>query len=102
MLLGKPVIATDYSASQDMLSAATGYPVNCALIPVGAGQYPFAEGQVWAEPDVAHAAMLMRDLCDDPARAEPLVRRAQAHMQANFSAETVGLLQAGRLRRLRG
>lgn len=100
MLLGKPVIATDYSASQDLLSAATGYPVRFKLVPVCEGDYPFAEGQVWAEPDVSHAAILMRELCDDPARAAPLVRRAQEHMQAHFSYRNVGNLQADRLRDL--
>ncbi len=100
MLLGKPVIATDYSASQDMLSAETGYPVEFRLVPVPNGGYPFAEGQVWAEPDTSHAAALMRRLCLDPAGAAPQVRRAYAHMRARFSYEAVGRLQTQRLRAL--
>jgi glycosyltransferase involved in cell wall biosynthesis len=67
MLLGKPVIATDYSASRDLPFAATGYPVSCKLVPVHEGEYPFAGGQVWAEPDISHAATLMPELCSDPA-----------------------------------
>jgi glycosyltransferase involved in cell wall biosynthesis len=98
MLLGKPVIATDYSASRDLLSAATGYPVTFKLVPVRDGEYPFAEGQVWAEPDLSHAATLMRQLCDDPARAASLVHRARQHMQTRFSYGAVGRLQAERLR----
>jgi len=100
MLLGKPVIATDYSASQDLLSADTGYPVNCTLVPVRKGEYPFAKGQFWAEPDVSHAARLMRDLCHDPSRATPLVCRAREQMEARFSYKNVGRLQADRLREL--
>jgi glycosyltransferase involved in cell wall biosynthesis len=97
MLLGKPVIATDYSASQDLLSEATGYPVKFRLVPVRDGEYPFAEGQIWAEPDIAHAAALMRALCRDPNQAAPLVRRARDHMREQFSYENVGRLQARRL-----
>jgi glycosyltransferase involved in cell wall biosynthesis len=102
MLLGKPVIATDYSASQDMLSPATGYPVKYELIPVTEGQYPFAKGQVWAEADTDHAAALMRDLCEDPMRAQTRVAQARAHMQEHYSCQTVGRLQAARLRSLCG
>jgi glycosyltransferase involved in cell wall biosynthesis len=100
MLLGKPVIATDYSASQDLLSAATGFPVKFKLVPVREGDYPFAEGQVWAEPDVSDAATLMRRLYNDPARAASLVRHARDHMRTHFSHKNVGLLQANRLRDL--
>jgi glycosyltransferase involved in cell wall biosynthesis len=101
MLLGKPVIATDYSASQDLLSPLTGYPVKFRLIPVGEGQYPFAAGQVWADPDIEHAASLMRELRNNPGQAEDLVSRARAHMRDKFSYETVGLQQAKRLTALR-
>lgn len=98
MLLGKPVIATDYSASRDLLSAATGYPVSYKLVPVEEGEYPFHEDQVWAEPDISHAAILMRLLCDDPTRAAPLVHQARQHMQTQFSYAAVGCVQAERLR----
>ncbi len=101
MLLGKPVIATDYSASQDLLSCATGYPVNFALVGVAEGQYPHAQGQVWAEPDIDHAAALMRALQREPEQAGAKIAGARAHMQANFSYASVGRLQTARLRALR-
>jgi glycosyltransferase involved in cell wall biosynthesis len=97
MLLGKPVIATDYSASQDLLSAETGYPVRCTLVSVPDGAYPFAAGQVWAEPDVGHAAELMAALVADPRAADGRVDAARRHMQTNFCYKNVGRLQAERL-----
>lgn len=100
MLLGKPVIATGYSASREFLDPHTGYPVDYALVPVGPDEYPFAEGQVWAAPDVSHAAWLMRRLCDDPARAAPLVARAITNLQRNHSRAHVARLQAARLQQL--
>jgi glycosyltransferase involved in cell wall biosynthesis len=98
MLLGKPVIATDYSASRDFLSEETGYPVRYRLIPVGEGCYPFAEGQVWAEPDIDHAAELMRGLVDAPESARPRVAAALAHMRQQFCYKNIGEMQASRLR----
>ena len=100
MLLEKPVIATDYSASQEFVTDTTGYPVRYQLVPVGEGEYPFPEGQVWAAPDVAHAAWLMRRLCDEPRRADPLVAAAASYLRQHHSRATIGRLQAARLRLL--
>ncbi len=98
MLLGKPVIATGYSAAREMLTPQTGYPVGFSLVPVRDGDYPFSAGQLWAEPDVTHAAWLMRRLQQDPAQADALVARARAFMADNHSRAAVGLLQRRRLR----
>lgn len=100
MLLGKPVIATDYSASREFVSDATGYPVGYELVPVREGEYPFHEGQVWAAPDVAHAAWLMQRLCEDPVRAVPRVARAADYLRNHHSQIAVARLQAARLHAL--
>jgi hypothetical protein len=59
MALGKYVIATDYSGNRDFLDETCGGPVSFGLRPVGRGEYPFGEGQWWAEPDLDHAAELL-------------------------------------------
>jgi glycosyltransferase involved in cell wall biosynthesis len=100
MLLGKPVIATAYSASGELVTAATGYPVGYRLVRVREGEYPFAQGQVWAAPDVAHAAWLMRRLQEEPRRAAPLVAQASRYLQQHHSRTRVAELQVQRLRHL--
>jgi len=100
MLLEKPVIATDYSATREFLSEETGYPVGYELVPVGEGEYAFSEGQIWANADVAHAAWLMRYLHEDTARAASKLLRARAHLQQNYSRAFVAESQAQRLRAL--
>jgi glycosyltransferase involved in cell wall biosynthesis len=50
MLLGKPVIATDYSGTRDFVTKDTAFRVGCELVPVGKDEYPGATGQVWAYP----------------------------------------------------
>lgn len=62
LAIGKIVIGTDYSGSTDFLSLETGYPVPYKLRPVAPHEYPWAIGQVWAEPDLNVAAGLMQSV----------------------------------------
>src|SRR5262249_38807102 len=55
MFLGKPVVATAYSANMDFMTEANSCPVRYQLCNVPDGDYPFSAGQVWAEPDIEHA-----------------------------------------------
>jgi glycosyltransferase involved in cell wall biosynthesis len=104
MLLGKPVIATNYSATTEFVTPQTGLAVDYRLIPVQTGEYPFGEGCVWAEPDVAHAAwQMMRVFAGAGTESiTSMVDRAREHIQRNHSLAYVGQLQARRLRRLIG
>ena len=98
MLLGKPAIGTDYSGNTDFLNHETGYPVPYELVPVGAGEYPDHQGQVWAEPDIAVAAAHMASIVDDPAAAEARAASAgQAFIKTHHSLAAVGNQMRDRL-----
>ena len=99
MALGIPVIATDYSGTTDLVSSSTGWPVDARLIPVEAGQYPFAEGQVWADPDLDHAAWQMRRVVLDRDEAGRRAARASA-LVASSTTGAAGARMASRLRML--
>lgn len=63
MLLGKPVVATDFSGSTDFLDQTVGFPVRWARKAVEPGDYLFVEPDDeawWAEADVEHAAQQLR------------------------------------------
>lgn len=61
LLLGLRVIATGYSGNVDFCrDAPQAELVDYRLIPVNEGEYPFGEGQVWAEVDTGSTARLMR------------------------------------------
>ncbi len=66
MYLGKPVIATGYGGVTDFLDDETGFVVNHRLATLQRSHGPYPAGAVWAEPDTAHAAALMRALADAP------------------------------------
>ena len=95
MQLGLPVVATDYSATTELVSPSTGWPVACKLVPVPEGAYPYHQGQVWAEPDVVHAAWQMRQVYLHRAEAARRASHARARLEAEFGADAT----AQRLRR---
>jgi glycosyltransferase involved in cell wall biosynthesis/SAM-dependent methyltransferase len=101
MYLGKPVIATGYSGNMEFMTPHNSYPVAYKLRPVGedAGPYP-ATGE-WAEPDVAHAADLMRRVFENPREAAERGRRAAEDLRRNHSPEAAGRAMAERIRRVR-
>lgn len=100
MYLGKPVIVTGYSGNLDFTRPDTAALVEHRLIPVEPGQYPMHEGQVWADPDVGHAAWHMRRLVDHPADAVALGRAGRTFIHDHFSPRAVGMQYAARLREL--
>lgn len=102
MLLGKPVIATDYSATTELVSPETGFPVGYRLVSVEPGQYPFGEGQVWADPDVMHAAWHMARIFSEPANelVRPAILRAYDAVRRRHGRQQVAARQISRINRL--
>lgn len=60
MALGKPVVATGYSGNMDFMTAENSYPVRYRLVELERDCGPYRRGTYWAEPDLDHAAELMR------------------------------------------
>lgn len=100
MYLGKPVIATGYSGNLDFMTAQNSLLVDYRLttIPDTVPPYP-PEGE-WAEPDVAHAAKLMRRVFDDPPKAGHLGREAAADLRRTHSPVIAGQQMQRRLERV--
>ena len=59
MLHKKPVIATAWSGSMDLTEHEVSFLCDFFLRPVADREYVESKGQIWAEPDIAHAAYLM-------------------------------------------
>ncbi len=77
MGLGKPVIATGYSGNLMFMDEDTSYLVRHDPGVVPAGCEPYPPGIEWAEPDLDHAAQLMRLVFERPLEAEAVGRRAR-------------------------
>jgi glycosyltransferase involved in cell wall biosynthesis len=95
MLLELPVIATRYSASAELVTDQTGFPVDYRLVPAADGALQPAQN--WAEIDTAHAASIMTCLAENPQRAVPLVAQAREHVRHTHGREAVAARQKARL-----
>jgi glycosyltransferase involved in cell wall biosynthesis len=90
MYLGKPVIATNWSATAEYLNNDNGCPVNARLIPLEQNHGPYTKGSFWADPDPAHAAWWMRQLFDDRAFAARLGASARNTIETRFAPAVIG------------
>ena len=101
MLLGKPVIATNYSGNTDFMTPDTAYLVDYDLVPVGPGVDPYPADALWAEARVGHAAALMRQIFDNPAAAQATGERGRRHARALLNPEKFGEKMVERLAAVR-
>jgi glycosyltransferase involved in cell wall biosynthesis/SAM-dependent methyltransferase len=97
MALGKPVIATGYSGNTDFMSEANSYLVRHELTEVGPEGENYPPDGHWAEPDLGHAAELMRRVWGDREEASARAARGRSDVLAELSLERVGAIARGRL-----
>ncbi|MBW3653722.1 MAG: methyltransferase domain-containing protein [Actinobacteria bacterium] len=100
MALGKPVIATGFSANMDFMTAENSYLVHHTETDVGPEGENYPAQGTWAEPDLDHAAELMREVWEHQDEARERGARAQREIAEHFSLEAVGEAARERLRRL--
>ncbi len=98
MALGKPVIATDYSANLDFMHAGNGLLVRYELVPLDQDYGPYPKGSLWADPDVDHASQLMRFVYEHRDRAAEIGQQARRDIWSLLSPDAVGGRIAQRLR----
>jgi GT2 family glycosyltransferase/glycosyltransferase involved in cell wall biosynthesis len=100
MALGKPAISTRFSGSLDFAHNGTACVVDCTMIPVEPGSYPFAVGQVWADPDIDQASWYMRKLVEDDAFRRRIAAAGQRKVSESFSPAAIGRRYRSRFREL--
>lgn len=94
ILLGVPVLATGFGGCTDFLTEDEMLP--WARREVAAGDYPFAAGQYWAEPDSEALAARMRALASAPRDPARLAARAAA-LAETYAPAAAGRRYAARL-----
>ncbi len=102
MLMGKPVVATDFSGNKDFVNHKTGFPVKWQKKDVNVGEYPFITNKsqaYWAEPDINDAAQQMTAAyltTNDKNQGNKI----KAYARQQFSLSRIGLLMKKRLCKL--
>lgn len=97
MLLGKPVIATEYSGNMDFMSRETSYLVPWKYVKVGMNAEGYPAECMWAEPDLEVAANHMMSVYRDRDQARAIGIAARADLLERFSPEVCGQRMKNRL-----
>ncbi|MDT7604354.1 MAG: hypothetical protein QOF61_2351 [Acidobacteriota bacterium] len=87
---GTPVVATNFSGPLEYLSAEDHALVRYRLAEVRQPYIYYHPRMRWAEPDLTHAAELMRGVYANRNRARAQAVRAAARLREQFSLEAVG------------
>ncbi len=100
MALGLPVVGTGYSGNMEFMNVNNSLPVRYTLVELEEDYGVYQKGQVWAEPDIDHAAECLLRLADDREFARRLGGAARQDMACRFSAAAAGARIAQRLARI--
>lgn len=102
MLMGKPCVATGYSSNLDFMTRENSFLVDHRLVELDRDFGPYRKGTRWAEPDLDHAAALMRRIVEHPDEALVRAERGREDLPAVFGRGPVGGVIAARLRVIAG
>ena len=97
MLMGKPVIATNYSGNLAFMHPGNSLLVDYKLAEIADDNPIYKAGNHWAEPSIDHAAALMRYCYDNPAQAAALGAAGQAEVKQKLSLKAAGQRMAEQL-----
>ena len=97
MFLGKPVIATGWSANTDFMTPWNSVPVPYKLVQLDRDYGAYPRGATWADPDVDAAAAAMVRVANEPEFALALGVQAARDMREHFSPQAIGKIIRGRL-----
>lgn len=90
MLLGKPVIATAYSGNIEFMNINNSFPVKYSLIEIKENHGPYKKGNVWADPDISHAAELMRYVFQHTDIAAKIAQNGMETIKRLFNPAIIG------------
>ncbi|MEG3860895.1 glycosyltransferase [Microcoleus sp. herbarium12] len=90
MFYGKPVIATGYSSNTEFMNVGNSFLVRYKLIPIEEDFGPYKKGNIWAQPDIEHAADLMQYVFNNYQNAQEIGAVAAEEIQTLFSPQVAG------------
>lgn len=85
MALGKPVIATNWSASIEFMNEENACLVDYRLIKLKKTIGPYEKGNYWADADTSHAAYYMKKLWEDKEYRELIGKNAENHVKEHLT-----------------
>jgi glycosyltransferase involved in cell wall biosynthesis len=98
MGLGKPVLATGYSGNTDFMTVNNSFLIKYRLAEIEEDIGPYRKGSVWADPDVDHAAELMRFVYEHRETGQRIGEAASENIRAQYSPGQIGQRIGERMR----
>jgi glycosyltransferase involved in cell wall biosynthesis len=90
MLLGKVVIATNWSGNLKFMSGDNSLLIDYQLVEIEEDYGPYKQGQLWAEPDLKAASAAIERVCKEPELRQLLGEKAHRTISTNFSTRSIG------------
>lgn len=87
MLVGTPVIATNWSANTEFMNADAACMVDYQLTTIEKDIGPYKAGQRWADPDVEQASRYMKKLYEDREFGSRMAEKAYEHIKTVLNME---------------
>jgi glycosyltransferase involved in cell wall biosynthesis len=100
MTLGKPVVVTAYSGNMDFTNPANSFLVKYKLTEIDRDYGSYRKGWVWADPDLDHAAELMRSVYENTDLTTAIGNRARENIQQLLHPKVVAQQLRERLVRI--
>ena len=102
MLLGTPVIATNWSSNTEFMTTDVSCLVDYKLIELQEDLWMFKKGNRWADADISQAAEYMRKLYEDREYGMQMAQRAKKHITECLSMQHAVSLINARVERIYG
>lgn len=87
MLLGKPVIVTNFSGNVDFTNTENSFLVDYELKKLSPGDYIYSENQFWAEPKIDSAAEQLRLVYENPELRLKKAALAREFVERHYSID---------------
>ena len=100
MLMGKPVIATNYSGNLAFMNPGNSLLVDYTYTDILEDMPTYKKGNRWAEPSLEHAVAHLRYCHENRTAAAALGAVGQAEIREKFSLEAMGRRMVARLERV--
>ena len=97
MLLGQPVITSNFSGNVDFCNQDTSYLVDGHLVGVKKNEYPFSDGQYWFEPDINIAANQIIKTYENSSETLRISQNAKRYINTNYSIQSASIFYKNRL-----
>ncbi|UOE40555.1 glycosyltransferase [Chryseobacterium suipulveris] len=98
MYLGKPVIATAYSANNEFMTINNSFLVKYKLVSAKDMYYFSTAKDFWADPDTNHAAELMKEVMQNLEYAQMIAEQGKKDVHHLLSPKLIGEKIANRLK----